>query len=33
MAFPYSGWRKYSSQEQANIIAKGEQLLANLESL
>ena len=33
MAFPYSRWRKYSSQEQANIIAKGEQLLANLESL
>lgn len=33
MAFPYSTWRKYSSQEQANIIAKSEQLLADLESL
>ncbi len=33
MAFPYSTWRKYSSQEQANIIAKGEELLSDLESL
>jgi deoxyribodipyrimidine photolyase-related protein len=33
MAFPYSGWRKYSSQEQENIIAKGEQLLTDLEFL
>jgi len=33
MAFPYSTWRKYSSQEQEKIVAKGEQLLADLESL
>lgn len=33
MAFPYSTWRKYSSQEQEKIVAKGERLLAELESL
>ena len=33
MAFPYSTWRKYSAQEQVNIVAKGDQLLSDLESL
>ena len=33
MAFPYSTWHKYSSEEQAKIIAKGKQILSELESL
>jgi deoxyribodipyrimidine photolyase-related protein len=33
MAFPYNAWRKYSPQEQAEIIAKGDNLLLGIESL
>jgi deoxyribodipyrimidine photolyase-related protein len=33
MAFPYNAWRKYSAQEQAEIIAKGDNLLLGIESL
>jgi deoxyribodipyrimidine photolyase-related protein len=33
MAFPYKTWSKYSPQEQQQIVAKGEGLLADLESL
>jgi hypothetical protein len=33
MAFPYNAWRKYSPQEQAKIIAKGDNLLLSIESL
>ncbi|SIS69547.1 cryptochrome/photolyase family protein [Neptunomonas antarctica] len=33
MAFPYNAWRKYSPEEQADIVAKGERLLADMESL
>lgn len=33
MAFPYKGWQKFSEADQAAILEKGDQLIANIEHL